>query len=423
MSTNNQDRELIERENAEATGHEPGAEDVSTRQSEDGKEPGGEGGEQEQRKELPVKVGLFADKRKAIAEKARQMREEANAGAESGVADGEEVDPRLRQFGRAGEQEAQRRREEAGDDDRTQQQPPAKRKLKVFGREIELGEDEIAAHAQKSLAAEQILEDAKQKRLEAEALLESLKAARENQPPAKKDSDTSDDPKPDTTADDDKELDEIVDHIQVGDPQAAKEAAKKLIARAKQEALKEIGNLDEVIPTRMAEINEAEQRRRDTRETIKSFNDDNPDFKASVPLQAALAVQAADTMRQELYGLGVKPETLDGLKAKHNLNDTQVVGFAMNILRQEGHQVSSHGAILTRSAAALRKQFGMPEPQRRQEQSDTNFSAERRERKQALAPQPRRAGTSVAHEQQERSREEVRANAIKQMRAARGKRA
>lgn len=66
--------------------------------------------------------------------------------------------------------------------------PPAKRKLKVRGQEVELTEDEVVAAAQKFLAADNYLDEAKSKMEEVNRL---LAGARQTQPTARSDQPTT----------------------------------------------------------------------------------------------------------------------------------------------------------------------------------------------------------------------------------------
>lgn len=406
--TPDQNPQQIAEENRNAL--DLGSDNVEARQPE--QRPAGEPAkEDEAEARKPVIGSKFDDKRKAIAEKAKQLRD-GDPEIEDQI-----YATRERMFGKNVE------RPEPVANQPEPPQPAPKRKLKVNGQEIELDEAQVVAAAQKALAAGDILEQAKRDRAEAHTLLEGLRAAKANQPAAEP-SRPSPQPTADTRPEDEAELDEIVDRIQVGDRKDASAALKKYGDAIIDRVLERIGNLDETIASQVAIVNENTRRQQNTADTLRSFGDDNPEFKESRSLQAALAQEAADTMRAKMFALGVEPQTLETLKVNRGMNDIQAVSFAYRALQENGHELPSHVDILTESAAAIRKQFGMPERRQPAPLSPANINVQdRQERKRAMTPQPRRANTPPNTEPHERSREEVRRLAVRQMKMARRGRA
>ncbi|MBT1154367.1 hypothetical protein J1C56_02050 [Aminobacter anthyllidis] len=375
----------------------------------------------EEKPKAPVRGSKFDEKRLAIYEKARLARE-----PEEGDTTADEVSAsRDRMFGKNVETHSDRvasRNDERGEiqppAQQQQEQPPAaKRKLKVNGKEVELDQEQVDAYAQKALAADTILDQAKRDRAEARTLLEELRAAKATHatdaelPVASRTAPA--------TIPDDADLADIVDKIQVGDPKEAAAALHKYGAEIEKRILDRLGNIDETIATQMEIVTETAQRRRETTDTLRSFGDSNPEFRNSPALQAALAQEAAQTMRNRMFEIGVEPETLDRMKAERRMNDIEVTAFAYRTLQQQGYQLPAHPDILKESAASLRKQFGMVTPQTQQQPQIPVDTREREERKRALATQPRRATVPSAIDAQERSREDVRKQAIQQMRKAR----
>lgn len=378
----------------------------------------------EDKPKAPVRGSKFDDKRQAIYEKARLARE-----AQDDDTTAEEVSAsRDRMFGKNVETHADRvasRAEERGEvtpapapTQQQEQQTAAKRKLKVNGREVELDENQVEDYARRALAADDILGQAKALKREQQQILEELRSARTVQSADVETPATRTAPKPASTPDD-TELDEIIDKIQVGDPQEAKAALEKYGTALEARILDRIGNLDETIASHVELVNENTRRREQTHETLRSFGENNPEFRNSPALQAALAQEAAQTMRSRMFEIGVEPETLDRLKAERGLNDIEVTAFAYRTLQQQGHQLPAHPDILKESAASLRRQFGMVTPQPQPQPQPAVDMREREERKRALATQPRRATVPSAIDAQERSREDVRKQAIQQMRKAR----
>jgi len=368
------------------------------------------------------------DKRKAIAEKAKAQRQ---AKIDAEFADNIASD-RARLYGSNVNHPELRTQEER---DAANQQPEAKRKLKVNGREFEMNESEVIALAQKAIAADDILGHAKTQRDEATNLLAELRAMKStiaSSTPEPKQEDVKPAPRKEETTLSDDDFDNIVEQIQVGDTKSAKAALSKYGEQIETRILQKIGNLDEHIAETVTVVNESTRRKNETIKTLTDFAAENPEFESSRPLQVALAQQTADTMREKLYDLGVLPETLEHIKATQvhpdgrRMMDNEVVGFAYRHLQEQGNvPLPSHGEILKTAVSTLRKQFNMPE--RQPANAATSTQSQVREanldRKRAMTPQPRRATAPSAMDAQERSRDEVRAAAVRQMRAQRRGRA
>lgn len=380
-------------------------------------EDGGEGDDVETRK-APLRPGKFHGKREDIARLARERRD----AREDPELAGELALDRARMFGRNVEQpDLPTEKGEEGDDN----QPPAKRKLKVNGQEIELSVDEIDAHAQKSLAAGDILERAKRDKDEAESLLQQLrdaKATRDTNAPAG----DAPQPKPtekkaDTTLSEEA-LDGIIDRIQVGDPKDAKAALREYGDGLIEQVMTRIGNLDETIASTVHRVQEVDQRKRDTAEILEDFAKDNADIVKSRPFQAALATQTADTMRAKMAAINMREDTYERLQQERGLTENQAVSYAYDTLLAKGFDLPPIKDVFLESTEALRETFGIKRaaPARSERQpSNENFTKEREERKRVMNPQPRRANVASAMDQQERGREVVRADAVAQMRASR----
>lgn len=386
-------------------------------------------------KKIPV-GSKYASKRDRLYQKHRENREPGEGEEEFAAVPsdrekvffGENVETRT-------DREA-RRREERGEDTTDQQptddgqDPPVeepaqtRQRLKVHGREVELSDDEVKALAQKALAAEDILGEAKQLRTEQTRLLEELRNARaDHSQDGKQPSAPQGDGDPATEPDDD-ELDAIIDDIQTGGREEAKAAFRKYGDSLEQRMLERIGNLDERIAETTQTLNETNERQRQTRQTLEEFSKEYPEFSTSAPLQSALAHETAARMRQEMINIGVREETLDGIKQKYGFDETQAAAFAYRTLQQRGHELKDHGSLLRESADSLRSTFGAPAAQKPAPASEPAKGVDERiERKRTMAPQPRRATTAPSSDTRERTREEARKEAVRQMRVSRGKRA
>lgn len=342
---------------------------------------------------------IFGDKIETRSDRLRAADDVDGGGTETGHgAAGDDAAP-------AGETAAERRR----------------RKLKVNGRELELDEDEIVAHAQRSLAAGQVLEDAKRIRDSYYQKLEALAAAREHQPAEartteRQTTDASEDTKPD-----DQELDDIIDKIQVGDRREAGEALRKHDAALEQRILAKIGNLDERIERYTNAQAERQTVEQQTRSTLEQFVSDHSEFAENPVLQQALQGQLIGTMRERMAEIGVNDEGLRRFQQSMGINDpAAAVGAAYRWLRNNNYSLPEQGEVLKESAERVRSAFRSAYGDK--EQTDRGVDTLRRtealQRKRSMALQPRRAGASVV-EQPDLSRDEVRRQAARDARAAR----
>lgn len=299
---------------------------------------------------------------------------------------------------------------------------PAKRKLKVQGRELELTDDEIIQKAQIALAADDVLGDAKRLKADLISKLELLdSAAKANQSRPAADQDRSQPQPSEDTKPDDSELDDIIDRIQIGDKQEAKEALRKHGDLIQRRIVEQLGDIDARIidTTRVHAENVSRQTR--TREVLESFTTDYPEFGRSQPLQSALFTDTVNEMKTELLNLGVDPEVLALAQRQRGMSEADVVGTAYRDLQAKGYALPDHGDILRRSAENIRREFGVtPAPTPKPAPQPQSFDpAERIERKRVITPQPRRANISPGTEAAEMSREEKQRAAVQQMRAYR----
>jgi hypothetical protein len=311
--------------------------------------------------------------------------------------------------------------QQRGEEPSAESPAQTRRRLKVNGREVELSEEEVIAHAQKSLAAGDVLEQAKSLRAEQLSILEELRAAKANQSQPAQPARVQEEQEP-VTKPDDAELDQIIDRIQVGDAEEAKQALQKYGEHIERRILDRIGNLDETIAVTMQTVEQANERKRQTLSTLEGFATEYPEFKESKSLQTALAHEAADVMKNHMTELGVRDETLERIKRENGFDDLQTIAYAYRTLREErGYtELPDHAAILRRSGDALRQRFGYRRPEPSPQPHDPSA---RHERKRDMAPQPRRATAMPSADVQEKSRDEARREAVRQMRMSRRGRA
>lgn len=417
------------------------ANDLPNDRAEPAREPAAEAPEpreaerETEKKEIPV-GSKFANKRDSIYKKHRDRREPAEGEEEFAAVPpdrekvffGQDVETRSDREARRAQAREEASRPEPAEQPAAEEPPveqPAqtRQRLKVNGREVELSDDEVRAYAQKAIAAEDILGQAKQVRAEQQSILEELRNARAHQSQDGKQPSTPQGATEPETQPDDDELDDIIDKLQVGDPAEAKAALRKYGESLENRLIERIGNLDERIADTTRTLSEISDRQRQTRETLEEFGKDYPEFNESVPLQTALAHETASRMKQAMLDIGVREETLDGIKRKYGYDDNQTVAFAYRTLQQQDYELKDHATLLREAAEGLRQTFGAkPEPKPAPTPTATGID-ERTERKRAMAPQPRRATAAPTADVRERSREEARREAVRQMKLSRRGRA
>lgn len=376
--------------------------------------------------EKPKQHSKYQNKRADIYAKAKANRDKAD---EETDIDGLSDDRERQVWGDKVETRADRearRREERGEveetptepEKRAVEAPESRMRLNVRGQEVELPQDEVIALAQKAAAAGDILEHAKQLRAEQMQILEDLKAAGGKPTPAGNQPSESAHTDDQANQPDDSELDEIIDRIQVGSPEDAKKALAKYGENIVNRVMERIGNIDEHIERTIRVNDENSQRKREMNETLSKFSKDNPEFAKSHSMQTALATEAMSTMRENMRAIGVQDSSIESIKRERGLNDMEATAWAHRWLRGQGHDIPDNETVLRTSATRLRDQFGV-QKQTEQRPEEIRVSDERIERKRNLGPQPRRANAAPTAEVKERSREDARKQAVRQMKAYR----
>lgn len=385
-------------------------------------------------KEPPKEVrhSLFEDKRAAAVEKVRQQRRD------SGSVLRYDVHPEAEQREPAPEvpvapEPTQEQQDAVAAEAAVAAIPAPKRTvLKVNGREIEVDQAQLEENARKSLASDDILNEAKRARDEARrelAEIQTLRAAHSAgvQPQPVPAHAQVEDPKPTTDA----ELDEIITAIQLGDQKDAALALSKHGDIIERRLMQKIGNIDERIAATTQRFHDDARVRAETQSTLDSFISENPDFSQSQRRVEVLFETSVEVMRDNLFALGVSADKLKEFADTNGMAPQAAISVAYRKLRAEGHQLPDPSKVLVDAANRVRTDFGMPVPQKEPapkpapapvvKQDNTEFVAQRIERKQAMAPQPRRANISPGAEAapSEQSLDQKRVDAVRQMRAFR----
>lgn len=259
-----------------------------------------------------------------------------------------------------------------------QQQPePRKVKLKVRHQEIELPEDEVRALAQKALAADTYLDDAKKIYEDARRAPSSRPHQGEPEPAPvdrQDDIDPDDERQPHQEGDD--PFESLVEKIQYGDKKEAAEALRTTLAKASERA---------TLETQWAQrIND--DLARDT-ETYKEFVAKNAEIASDRKAFVAIKEDFLDGYREDLRKIGVPEDRIP--------TDPDTLAAHHRIYKLKGQPVRSVGQLLEAAKTKFVEWRGGPAPRPQQQQQPSNgrpaVNVNRTERREAIPHQPSRA--------------------------------
>lgn len=411
---NNLDPKIIERENQGALdAGVTGVEDVgSTREpvqrSEQQQQPA-------ERAEEVVKIGSkFNDKRAEIARKFREERDSRNGEGSLEIVPSEREKTFFGEGVETRQDRIDRQREARGEPAEPIQQP-AVRTLKVNGRDIQVSEEDLVKHASRALAGDDYMDIAKRARDEANTLLGELReksrtaiSGDQTQQPQAEDATTE------TAAIlDGIDLDQLADRIQLGERGDAKAALQELATGIIQSVK---GNLDRDV----TEVVENRHRQSEAVKAIQEFGEANP-ILTTRAAQAALAIESLDIMRGAMRENGLTDDFVESLKRDYGMDEARATRYCYEQMEKLGHKLPSRKDILHMAGNSVKKQFGLTSEQR-QPQPDPRIPANREARKEQITSQPRRALQTSPLERGERDRDQVRRDAVAQMRESRGRR-
>jgi len=374
----------------------------------------------------PKVGGKFDDARERIWAKARAARE-----ASDGAPDIEVISEQQKGMYGNVETEADRRRpaDTAPAENVTADDIPAPKKkvLKVNGRDVEVDEAQIEDHARRSLAAEDILAQAKRERDEARQLLADLQKERavhsaspqQQSTPAQA---SAEDSKPATNA----ELDTIIDAIQVGSREDAAAALAKYGDQLIKRMQENVGDLDERYEAAATRREENRRVAAEAEQVLTDFRTEFTEFETSEMRQRVLFDTTVEVMAEKMFEAGLKPETLIKYAEDHQLAPQAAVSQAYRHLKTQGFTLPDQAALLRTAGERVITELGIPRAARQaappaQVADSSQAVAERVERKQAMSPQPRRASILPQGEPSAptMSKEQKDLRAVQQMRAFR----
>lgn len=312
---------------------------------------------------------------------------------------------------------------------------PAPRRVtvKVNGEVRELDEQQALDYAQVALASEDILNRAKrerdaaleERRLASEELAElrRLRADHSSRPegqptptPVK-----AEDTKPAT----DEELDSLIDAIQTGEIADARRAFQQYGDQIERRMMEKLGNIDQRIAATIRQRDEDARVQNETNQVISAFAAENDDLTSSDMRMEVLIDQVVKVQREHLQAINVTDEQIASIAQKYQIAPAVAIGRATRFLREKGHAIPDNATIMRTAANRVREGFGLTAPAARQQPAQLpdptpSIMADRIERKQAMAPQPRRANISPgADPAPEKSQEQRRIDAVRQMKAMR----
>lgn len=277
-------------------------------------------------------------------------------------------------------------------------------KLRVNHRDIEVTEDELIAEAQKSLAAGDILAEAKRARQQA-----SEQPPREPARPHQDETlaDPAEPvPEPSTAAPhQDDDLTKLIEDIQFGDPKEAATKLRDLVTRETQRA-------SQTETTRYLMGQDLER----TMEQFNAFKDANPDLVNDPTASRLIQGFIEDGYREDLRKLGVPedrmPTDINGLAEYHRW------------YRVNRRPVRSAEQLLTDAKSRLQEWRGTPatpppQPSQAQRPAQPRVAVDRTERRATIPSQPTRSSAPPPSAPERPSEENSRAAAIQRMKAQR----
>lgn len=276
-------------------------------------------------------------------------------------------------------------------------------KLRVNHQDRELTEDEMIAAAQKALAADDILEDAK--RIRREATQSPREPARPHQDDTFADQ-AEPAPEPSAAAPhQDDDLTKVVEDIQFGDPKEAATKLRDLITRETQRA-------SQAETTRYLMGQDVER----TMEQFNAFKDANPDLVNDPTASRLIQGFIEDGYREDLRKLGVPedrmPTDINGLADYHRY------------YRVNRRPVRSAEQLLADSKARLDEWRGTartptPQPSQAQRPTQPRVAVDRTDRRATIPSQPTRSSAPPPSAPERPTEENSRAAAIQRMKAQR----
>lgn len=224
-------------------------------------------------------------------------------------------------------------------------EPPKMKKVKVRGREYEISEDEYHAAAQKGLAGDDYLDEAKQRLNQADELYRDLQnrarhpgptgehhAGQEAVQPGQNDPQATEQPQhPEEDA-----IAKAIELIQYGDPEEAKQLLNSAIERKAAEVA--TGVVKNTLQTEKFQDEAAR-----TAKVLKDFEDQHSDLAKDPRSRAAIRATVVELQRKDLEALGVDPSKLPTRTGQVSDDD---IANAHRWYRTKGYNVRTPATLL-----------------------------------------------------------------------------
>lgn len=297
---------------------------------------------------------------------------------------------------------------------RQAEQPSGKtRTLLVRGQLVEMSEEDILKAAQKTLAGDSYLDDAR-RILEEAKDIKAERAGRGSQHPEDETQTRDDGQEPDRRGTERRtqgpDLKGLVEKIQFGDPEEAARALGEVITQQATETASKVadeGHVNRLIKNDLAK----------SQLELKAFRAANPDLDADPRASRMITQEIYDLYREEIKALGMDESQIP--------KDEKTLADWHRFYRVNGHEVSKTSDILNkakdrylgwRGENPTNKQPAKPN----KDAPRIAVNVDRTERRQAIPQQPTRAVAPRRDVAPAQSPEESRKSAVQEMRRQRG---
>jgi hypothetical protein len=283
-------------------------------------------------------------------------------------------------------------------------QPAAPRKIKliVHGKEVELDESDVIANAQKALASENILDEAKSKSRELDTILADARnrVARVDPP------NTNQVRQPNTQTTEQAEtgnedpanqgnLTSLIEAIQFGDPGEAQQRLDKTIE----------SKAEEIVSKTLQKQRFKDEGAR-TAKVLKDFEDQHAEIAQDPMARAAIEAEVLNQQTEDIRALGIDPATLRNDGQPPTPGD---IAQAHRWYRTEGFKVRAPAELLEASTSKFLAWKGVKptntnapaDPATPPAQPRVDITVDRTARRAAIPQQPNRTSAAQPSQQQQ----------------------